>query len=488
MPLSLRKSDMAIQPRGIVYLLLFVALLALAHTVIHANLKLTAVVVLLPTISFILLAGAQYPMLSYTLYCIFTFYFHAIYRYLGVGGLSVVFDILIVVCVLSITMNLASKSAKFSENIRNAINVLSVGQLLWIVFVFFEYLAPYSEWGDFTTIRGFITVTPMCFLLSGIMLDTPKKLRITLVLIAVFVATAAAKTYWQKHHGWDAAEIRYLIDGDNWHTHLLRDGTVRYFSFFSDAGNHGGTMGVLMTALGIAAFALRRVWLRLVCLAGTLLAAFGMLMSGTRGCLVIPFVGMAVFVMLSKNMKAIVSTLLLGSLLFCFFAFTDIGDDNKFIHRARTAFRPDEDASFNVRLINQKRFAYYLKDKPFGVGLGSRIVDTKLEVKANEKYIPTDSTLVDIWVENGIVGLCVYLLFMGIVILRCCYVLLFRVRNPQLRLTLAGLLGAVCGLLVNAYVARTWGMAPCSVIIPIFFSFVLNGPYIDKQIEPDEDL
>ena len=44
-------------------------------------------------------------------------------------------------------------------------------------------------------------------------------------------------------------------------------------------------------------------------------------------------------------------------MLYAFFAFTEIGDGNALIRRMRTAFRPQEDTSFNVRIENQKLIA-----------------------------------------------------------------------------------------------------------------------------------
>ena len=41
--------------------------------------------------------------------------------------------------------------------------------------------------------------------------------------------------------------------------------------------------------------------------------------------------------------------------LYIFFAFTYIGESNAMISRMRTAFKPTQDASFNVRIENQKK-------------------------------------------------------------------------------------------------------------------------------------
>ena len=245
-------------------------------------------------------------------------------------------------------------------------------------------------------------------------------------------------------------------------------------------------MGMFTVVFGIITIISKQNITRIFCLGACILAGIGLMMSGTRGAMIVPFGGLLLYVLLSKSMKAIISCSIFGVLIFSFFYFTDIGDGNVFIRRMRTAFRPGEDASFNVRLENQKRFAYYLADKPFGVGIGGRIVDTKGLMELNEDFIPTDSYYVGVWVEGGIVGLCLYITLQALILLRCCYLLMFRIKNDQLRKILAALLCGVFGIWLNGYVGRSMGFQPSSFIIAVFLSFVLNGVYMDKRLKKDE--
>ena len=70
------------------------------------------------------------------------------------------------------------------------------------------------------------------------------------------------------------------------------------------------------------------------------------------------------YCLLCRNIKVIISSIIAGGLIFCFFSFTNIGDNYSMIRRMRTAFKPTEDASFNVRIENQKKIAQYLKKHP----------------------------------------------------------------------------------------------------------------------------
>lgn len=480
MPLPPRRQDTAVNPQSLVYLCCLAGLLLLTYAVIGRNMVMAAAVAALPAAVVVCYTGMRHPLFSYTLYCATTLYFSAIYRYSEISGLSILNDIFLGICLLSLAINFAAKGDT-EYQWRNAFNILSVGQLLWIVFALLEQFAPYSSFNDIVKSRAFFTVVPVSCLLSGMLLDSPKRLKAVLWMLGIYVITAAMKLYWQKYHGWDWAETKFLMDYEAWGTHLLQSG-ARYFSFFSDAGNFGASMGVLATVFGIASMGIKRIWFRCFCIGVTLLAGLGMVMSGTRGAIVIPFCGLLTYSLLSKDLKTILFSLITVAACFCFFSFTDIGNDNGFIRRVRTAFHPEEDASYNIRMENRERFAYYLQDKPFGIGLGNHVVDTKRIRIVKEEFIATDSYLVDIWVENGIVGLCVYLCFMGTVLLRGCYLLLFKVKHKQLRQILTGMLGAVFGLLVNAYVGRAMGTTPCNLLVPIFLSLILNAPYIEKQL------
>mgnify|MGYP000385576255 FL=1 len=107
-------------------------------------------------------------------------------------------------------------------------------------------------------------------------------------------------------------------------------------------------------------------------------------------------------------------------------------------------------------------------------------------MRLDEEFIPTDSYYVGIWVEGGIVGLCLYIVLQAILLLRCCYLLMFKIRNEQLRRILVALLCGVFGIWLNGYVGRGLGFQPSSLIIAIFLSFILNGVYMDRRLEKDE--
>src|SRR5690606_33795358 len=110
-------------------------------------------------------------------------------------------------------------------------------------------------------------------------------------------------------------------------------------------------------------------WVRALLSIAAFLSLYGMLISGTRGAFFALIIGVFLAILLSKQYKI----LLLGGcgllMAFLFLKFTHIGDGNYQIYRLRSALNPS-DPSLNVRFETQAFLRDYMKDKPFGEGLG----------------------------------------------------------------------------------------------------------------------
>lgn len=468
---------------GIIYALLIVGLLLMVYSLVMQQWYFFIGATFLPLILIILYFGVKKPIFSYILFGIVTCYFSAIYRYVGIQGLSLIMDILAAFCLFSIVTNQIINHESYP--LKRGFNLLTISHFIWISYCFLILITPYATLQNFVESRELYFTLPVTYILSGMLLFNPKQLKTTILLFGFYVLTAAFKAYWQKRKGFDSVEVRFLLEDGGYSTHVLRTG-MRYFSFFTDAGNFGACMGFFTTAFGIIATVAKKPIFRLFSL-GVAIAAFGgMMLSGTRGAMAVPLAGLGLYLLLSKSITRIVVAAIVGASFFCFFYFTDIGDGNVFIRRMRTAFRPNKDASFNVRLENQKRFAYYLADKPFGMGVGGKIVDVRKLRTADEEFIPTDSFFVGVWVEGGIVGLCLYMSILVLILLRCCYLLMFKIQNKQLRQILIAFLCAVFGIWVNGYVGRAMEFQPGMFTIAVFLAFILNGRIIDKKLKKDE--
>lgn len=471
-----------ISPKAVIYLLFTGGLCTLAYALIFKHLLLAAIVMCLPLIFIIFTFSIHYPRLSFLVYATVTYYFSAIIRYSGQEGLSVILDAMLVYIFVSILIYSIQKDSKIQ--IKNAFNALTGFYLIWMLYVLIQFANPAFHGSEkiIMTLRSWCLAVPMLYVISSLLADSPKMLKRSLIVWGIFTITAFIKLIYQKYRWFDATEMAWLMEG-NWKTHLLHTG-IRYFSFFSDAGNFGSHMGMVSIIYSIIGFNThnRRLSIFYLCIAA--MGGIGMLLSGTRGAIAVPLGGLLLYCLICKNIKIMIFSAIAGALLYSFFAFTDIGNDNTVIRRMRTAFQPKEDKSFNVRKENQERIALYLKHNPWGAGFMGEIPMTLIEQNTIiEKSIPPDSHYVDIWTKTGYWGLTIYIAVYALILCCGCYIIMFRVRNKELRNTLAALLCGIFGIWINGYVGRGMGMPPSNILIAVSMAFIMNGSYIDKQLQ-----
>nr|WP_289395661.1 O-antigen ligase family protein [Parabacteroides goldsteinii] len=242
-------------------------------------------------------------------------------------------------------------------------------------------------------------------------------------------------------------------------------------------------MGGASMILGISSLFMRNKAFKIYYAIVATASLYAMMLSGTRGAIIVPLAGLALYTVISKQTRSILIGTISLTLIYIFFAFTMIGQGNATIRRMRTAFKPNEDASYIVRKENQKRLKEYLKYKPFGEGLG--LSGDGLGAKVSKRFttsIPTDSWYVKIWVETGVVGLILYMGMILITIARGTWILMFNVHDPELKGILTGWLCAIFGMFLSAYGNSFWGQFPTMVIAFMGLSFILNGKYFDKEL------
>lgn len=437
---------------------------------------------------FVIGYGFVNPRYTYILYTIYAYFFLCLIRYLRHGGLSVGLDILHIymVCTLLFTIFL-NRNSNF--NIKNAANGLTICYLIWVVFILLQMLNPGTDAAGM--VRGFRTLivgNTILYIVLSMMSNTPKFLRTFLILWGILTVIAFLKLMYQRYVGFDQGEKIWLYVGGAHRTHIISTG-IRYFSIFSDAGNFGVNMGAMFIMYAIISIYTKERGLRIFFTIVSIMGLIGMLMAGTRSALAVPFGGLAIYCLLCKNLKTFATAAIIGILSFSFLAFTDIGNSNTFIRRMRTAVRPSIDASFNVRKNNKVLIAEYLKDKPFGYGTYQKIYHmwSQTDGTWKENAIPPDSYFVDMWIQHGIVGLLFHIFMYMLMLAWASYLILFRITNQQLRQIMAAFIGTVFGILLNGYAGEGMGLAPTNLLLFALLAFVMNGPYIDKQLSKENN-
>ena len=111
--------------------------------------------------------------------------------------------------------------------------------------------------------------------------------------------------------------------------------------------------------------------------------------------------------------------------------YTKIGENNKLIRRMRTVF-DTEDQSMMARFEEPEALNTYMDEMPFGMRHGSH----RRSSSSHNKYYfvsicPSDSSLVDVWKQMGIVGLCVFWVCMPFYFYRLLHPLFKKLGNRK---------------------------------------------------------
>lgn len=365
---------------------------------------------------------------------------------------------------------------------RKARTGITLVAVIWAVYCILELFNPLSVPAAWVSAaRNYAFYFLAIVVLTQLILGEYKYLRYLLVVWAVLTLLAFIKVMGQKYIGFTPAEKYWLYVLDARRTHIIYSG-IRYFSFFSDAANFGGSMGQSMVVFSIAGLYYRSRWMKVFFFITAAAACYGMLLSGTRSAMAVPFVGFAVFVFLSRNVKmmAIGFTAIFSA--FVFLNFTTIGNGNSMIRRARSTF-DTQDASLQVRLENQAKLRTIMADKPFGAGLGLGGGKAKTYTPNSPLIeIATDSWFVMVWVETGLVGVTLHICSLLFVLAWGSYQVVFRIRDPQLKGITAALICGIAGIVVMSYANEVFGQIPTGPINYMCMAFIFLAPRFDQQI------
>lgn len=294
-----------------------------------------------------------------------------------------------------------------------------------------------------------------------------------LALFAVFWV------YKQKYIGLTPHENAWLHSSSG-RQHLIAGGTlIRYWSIYTDAANFG--IGMASTAIAFIIFGItsRIKKLRIIFLIVGFTCAWAMFPTGTRTAIFCFIAGFMAYIFLSKSFKIAIPVSIVFALFVFMLAFTNIGQGNQQIRRMRSAFDKN-DASANQRTINQTAMRKYLKEAPWGLGLGNK------NVPANNKFnyvynLPADSEYVFIWMRTGIIGISTFLVCTAIMIFGACWIVFFRIKSPSLRGIGAGFCCAMISQQLGGYGNQVLMQFPNCLVFYGGLTIVYILPYIENE-------
>ncbi len=213
-----------------------------------------------------------------------------------------------------------------------------------------------------------------------------------------------------------------------------------------------------------------------------MLCIMAMLFSATRGAYVLIPAGLVLFFILRFNKPilwlALVSAFVLGILI-------NIPTSNSTLYRFQSAFKPSDDASFNLRAENQKKIQPYILSHPFGGGLGATGVwGVRFAPNSYLASFPPDSGYMRIAVEMGWIGLLLFctLLFM---ILKTGIDTFYLLRNPELKAYCLAMTVVVFVLGIGSYPQEAIVQFPSNILFYLAAAIIQCTAKLDYPIPED---
>jgi hypothetical protein len=359
---------------------------------------------------------------------------------------------------------------------------------IWFGYAILQIVNPESvsiaAW--FYAMRGLALYQWLFVPLGFILFNRTKDLHLFFVIWGILSFLATVKGMQQLIFGVDKWEQAWLDAGGNV-THVLF-GKLRIFSFYSDAGQFGASQGHTGVVFGILALFAKNRKFQLFCGVVALAGLLGMMISGTRGAIAVPAMAGVMFILVRKHMPSIIMGVMVGIGIFVFFKYTTIGNDNDQIRRMRTAFDPN-DASLEMRRINQEKLRGYLATRPIGGGIGSTgNWGKRFSPNTFLANTATDSWFVAVWADTGIVGLYTHLFILFFILITGAYNVMYKIRDVWLKGQITALVCGMAGIMLASYGNGIFGQFPTCILMYAGMVFMFIAPKLDAQLMEEKDL
>ena len=374
--------------------------------------------------------------------------------------------------------------ARQTPHFGRAINVMFAALMIWFGLCFIEMFNDtcglgfnFAAW--FTGARLMAIQLLWIIIVFSIYIKSPQILMTYLRLWACLSLFSAFWTWKMIYIGLAPEESAFLANSN---THLINAGTlIRYWSTFTDAANYGCNAAAASTTFIILSITSKIKTDKIFFFITAIAVIWGMFQTGTRTAIVCLMFGMFVFLFLSKSVRVIVPSAIAFAFFVIILVFTNIGQGNQQIRRMRSAFNK-EDASANVRDINKATIAKYIKDAPWGIGIGIMNED----VPAWNYYkvvssVPPDSEYVFIWVRTGPIGVTIFAFCMVMMLAGASYVVLYKLKSRSLSGIGASLCSAFAAIQIGAYANQVLYQYPNGLIFFGGLAIVYVLPYIETE-------
>ncbi len=396
---------------------------------------------------------------------------------LGVNfPLGTVMDALEVLLILGFFIN--QKKQNNWDMFKNPISYLIIA---WIIYNIVQIANPVADsrlaW--FYTVRTVAFIMLMYFVFMFYIRDI-SFIKLIFKLWLTLSTIAALYGIKQEYFGFFGYEAESVSDPLTTLLYFI-DGHWRKFSIFSDPvafAYNMVTSSLLCIALAWGPTSWKK---KIILISLAFLFLFSMLFSGTRGAYVLVPAALILFCILTFNKKVMIAAIIAG--IFIGFMIV-MPTSNPTIVRFQSAFKPSNDASFNVRKSNQKRIQPYILSHPIGGGLGATGVwGQRFSPNSYLANFPPDSGYVRVAVEMGWVGLLLFCTLM-FVILKTGVENFFRIKNKQLKSYCLGMVLIAFALNVGNYPQEALVQFPSNIYFYLVVALIVRTYQLDQESPP----
>ncbi len=355
---------------------------------------------------------------------------------------------------------------------------ISTWLLIWIYYNLFQVLNPSAEskmaW--LFTVRSLAILNLLYFIAcyAFTSLDRIKQMLHFIIGLAFFTAIYGLK---QEFLGMTTFEKAWLYADPERFQLFFQWGRMRIFSILSDAM----TFGIMMVYMGFFCFIYATAPMKTI---GKVFLIFaGIIMfwvsaySGTRTCFALIPLGFVFYALmtLSRNVAiASVIFVMLGTGLML------KSTGNAVLFRIQSAFKPSEDNSVKLRYHNQQRIRPYIYSHPIGFGPGSTgLWARRFTPDSFLAKFAHDSYYVRLAVEEGWIGLALYMFFLYTVLRRALFFYL-RTKDPTIKTLYLAIMTALFMLAVANYPQEAIVQLPTSLIVYVFFAAIVRLKDFDE--------
>lgn len=358
--------------------------------------------------------------------------------------------------------------------------------VIWMAYNFLQIVNPTTEvrlaW--VYNIRSVAVVMLMYFVFIY-NITSISIIRLVLKLWIGLTLFAALYALKQEFIGFFSFEQAYLDSDPRIKGLLFINGHWRRFSIFSDPVAFSYNMvatSVLCITLIFGPYNIKK---KIVLGMISLVCLIAMFYSGTRAAYVLLPGSMVVLLILKFNKQVLTFALIFGLL---FAALIFVPTSNATIYRFQTAFKPSNDASFNVRKDNQKRIQPFIQSHPLGGGLGAvTAVAKKIAPHALLSNFPPDSGYVRVAVELGWIGLFLFCTLF-FVILKTGIDNYYKIQNPELKNYCLAMVLITFAFHIASYPQEAIVQFPASIYFYLVVALIPITYQLDRQEQQSNKL